>query len=104
MCTLDCQNFPRELKTCENIIPLQVGKLSQDPLHRITARKIFKYALNGVSKPADTWFPMANFRVNGDASKQTIIRHDAIVPSLLEYAKRERQIAFGRSPVVTVAD
>jgi hypothetical protein len=87
MNTLSRQHFPRKLKTGQNIVPFQIGKLGQHLLHRIAPGQIFKDAFDRITQTTDTGLPMTNFRINRDAREQTVVRHESIVQILAEDAK-----------------
>ena len=67
MHALSRQHFPGKLKTGQNIVPFQIGKLGQHILHGIAPGQIFEKAFDGIPQTTDTGLSMANFRINRDS-------------------------------------
>jgi hypothetical protein len=68
------QRLSGKFKTSQQIFPLEVRKFAQYLLDSVAPREIFQHYLNRIAHTADTWFPMADLGIDGDAANRGVQR------------------------------
>lgn len=60
------------LNACQQILSLQIRKVAENFVDRITTSQVFQHGFHGIAFPANARFPVADFWIDGDPVSQAL--------------------------------